>query len=273
MISGVSLEGTHYFYDNPLASEGEHHRQDWFGCACCPPNFARLLASLGDYIYAQSDTGGGGTPVCRGRGALLFGGRQVTLRSQRRLSVGRRGSLRIDVEQPARFGLRLRLPGWCAEPRCAINGAAGGPHGSVESGYARIERQWQQRRYGRARSADDGPAPVRPSRDSRRRRTGRDPARAADLLPGRRRQRCRRSTRWGCRATPSSKHAGEAELLGGVVTLSGTAARDEQEDWTELYRAAPPRQVDTTIVAVPYYAWDNRDPGPMAVWIRESWRS
>ena len=56
VISGVSLDGEAFFYDNPLASDGKHHRQGWFSCPCCPPNLARLLASLGDYIYAQSDT-------------------------------------------------------------------------------------------------------------------------------------------------------------------------------------------------------------------------
>ena len=56
VLSGVSLDGTKFFYDNPLASVGKHHRQEWFGCACCPPNLARLLASLGQYVYSQSDT-------------------------------------------------------------------------------------------------------------------------------------------------------------------------------------------------------------------------
>src|SRR5690606_6215062 len=56
VISGVSLDGESFFYDNPLASLGGHHRQAWFSCPCCPPNLARLVASLGNYIYAQNSS-------------------------------------------------------------------------------------------------------------------------------------------------------------------------------------------------------------------------
>jgi len=54
VLSGVSLDGKRFFYVNPLASAGGHHREDWFGCACCPPNVARLLASLGGLLYATA---------------------------------------------------------------------------------------------------------------------------------------------------------------------------------------------------------------------------
>ena len=54
VLSGVSLDGEKFFYENPLASVGKHHRQEWFGCACCPPNIARLLASLGQYVYSRN---------------------------------------------------------------------------------------------------------------------------------------------------------------------------------------------------------------------------
>ena len=54
VLSGVAQDGTKFFYVNPLESAGQHHRQGWFGCACCPPNVARTLASLGGYAYATS---------------------------------------------------------------------------------------------------------------------------------------------------------------------------------------------------------------------------
>src|SRR5207247_1042721 len=55
VLAGVSLDGKKFFYVNPLASTGNHHRSDWFGCACCPPNEARTLASLGGYAYGVTD--------------------------------------------------------------------------------------------------------------------------------------------------------------------------------------------------------------------------
>ena len=268
-LSGASLEGTHYFYANPLASKGEHHRQEWFGCACCPPNFARLLASLGNYLYAQSDSEAVVHLYAAGQARFVFDGRPVVLRISGDYPWDGAVRIEIDVEQPARFGLRLRIPEWCAEPSLRINGATVDLNGSVERGYARVERQW--------RSGDtvelDLPMTVR--------RLYAHPAIAADAG----RVALQRGPLIYCLegvdngsaldtlGLPSDAELEarwQAELLGGVVTLSGTAARDEQEDWTGLYRAAPSRQVDTTIVAVPYYAWDNRDPGPMAVWIRES---
>ena len=56
-ISGVSLDGSDFFYVNPLASYGEHHRTPWFECPCCPPNLGRILASLGNYVYSTSAGG------------------------------------------------------------------------------------------------------------------------------------------------------------------------------------------------------------------------
>src|SRR5918994_2723190 len=57
VLPGISLDGEHYFYENPLADDGSHRRQPWFYCACCPPNIARLLASLPGYFYSTSSEG------------------------------------------------------------------------------------------------------------------------------------------------------------------------------------------------------------------------
>src|SRR5678809_592417 len=56
-LDGLSLSGDKFFYDNPLASNGQHQRREWFGTACCPANIARLVASVGSYIYGKSDNG------------------------------------------------------------------------------------------------------------------------------------------------------------------------------------------------------------------------
>lgn len=55
VLAGISMDGTRFSYDNPLASLGDHHRQAWFGVACCPPNVARLITSLGRYAYTQGE--------------------------------------------------------------------------------------------------------------------------------------------------------------------------------------------------------------------------
>lgn len=55
LISGVSLSGDHFFYPNPLESEGQHARSEWFGCACCPSNICRFMPSIPGYVYAHKD--------------------------------------------------------------------------------------------------------------------------------------------------------------------------------------------------------------------------
>ena len=54
-LAGVSLAGDRFFYVNPLESNGDHHRQAWYGCACCPSQISRFLPSIGNYIYGTSD--------------------------------------------------------------------------------------------------------------------------------------------------------------------------------------------------------------------------
>ena len=170
VISGVSLDGEAFFYDNPLASDGTHHRQGWFSCPCCPPNLARLLASLGDYVYAQSDTEAVVHLYVQGAGQFQLGGQSGDAAPGDALPLGWRGGDPGGVEQPARFGLRLRLPGWCAAPRLTVNGAPVDLAGTVEDGYARIERDLAGWRRGCARPADAGRAGLRPPGGRRRRR-------------------------------------------------------------------------------------------------------
>jgi len=179
VISGVSLDGERYFYENPLVSNGAHHRQEWFGCACCPSNLSRLLASLGGYAYSQSAPEGVAPGPRAGRKSsgegyvfalhLYIGGRvetvlpngcPLTLRIETRYPW--EGTVRIGVEPgtPSEFELRLRIPGWCRNHSLAVNGEAVEASGDVgavrrtadyparpltcvcDRGYARLTRLW-----------------------------------------------------------------------------------------------------------------------------------
>ena len=267
VLSGVSLDGTQFFYENPLASTGAHHRQDWFGCACCPPNIARLLASLGTYLYGQSATELAVHLYVQGTAKLAVAGQTVTLTQSTEYPWSGRVSLQVSPEQTASFSLRLRLPAWCQNPEVSLNGEA--VTLITERGYAVLEREWQ--------SGDtvvlDLPMTVQ--------RVYADPRVAAD----RGRAALRRGPMVYCleaadngtdleaiilpREAELSAHF-EPGLLGGVTVLRGTAYRLPREgDAHALYGTEPPRLVPAAITAVPYYAWDNRAPGEMLVWIRE----
>ena len=112
ILSGISLSGDRFFYPNPLASFGQHERVPWFGCACCPPNVARILASVPEYMYAE---GAGKVYV------NLFAQGTARIRSGRPgLEIVQtteypwKGDVKIEVrpEKTETFTLYVRIPGW-----------------------------------------------------------------------------------------------------------------------------------------------------------------
>ncbi len=141
VLSGIGLDGKKFFYVNPLMSRGGHHRQEWFGCACCPPNVARLLASLGQYVYS---TGGDGLYVhlyVAGRGTLKVAGQEVTLRQEGEYPWHGRMRFVVEAAAPAKFDLLLRVPGWCRRHTVKINGKPAVRR--MSKGYVRLQRRWQ----------------------------------------------------------------------------------------------------------------------------------
>jgi DUF1680 family protein len=266
VLSGVSLDGQAFFYDNPLASAGGHHRQPWFSCPCCPPNLARLLASLGGYVYAQSATEAVVHLYVHGAGQFQFGDQEITLTQTTSYPWDGAVALRVALERPAAFGLRLRIPGWCSAATVAINGAPVNP--ALESGYLRIERTWRdgdtialelpmaiERVYAHpAIAADIGQVALQ-----------RGPLvycieQADHAVP---------IDRIALPDTAELTHRYEPDLLGGVVTIGGTAAAFDDTGWEDaLYRTVRPSARPCALRAIPYYAWDQREPGAMRVWIQ-----
>ena len=241
--------------------------QAWFGCACCPPNLARLLASLGQYVYSQGDEDVAVHLYVQGHADLTVGGQPVTLSQTTDYPWDGSVTLTVAPEQPAQFRLRLRLPEWCRDPRLSVNAEAVSP--PTEAGYAVLEREWQ--------AGDtvtlEMPMPVervyatpKVRQDRGHVALQRGPVvyclEAADnggdlealVLP--------REGTW--------EPAFEPDLLSGVTILRGTAARVSEDGWDgTLYRTEPPAASPVAVTAVPYFAWDNRAPGEMRVWVRE----
>ena len=111
-LDGLSLSGDRFFYGNPLASRGQHQRREWFGTACCPANIARLVASLGDYIYGSNENAvyvnlyvGSNTTVNLKNGA-------VRINMETNYPWEGNVKLSIDPVKKSNFALHLRLPGW-----------------------------------------------------------------------------------------------------------------------------------------------------------------
>ena len=163
VLAGVSLDGKRFFYVNPLESQGHHHRSPWFGCACCPPNVARTLASLGGYAYAVGDDALWVNLYIQGSANATVGGRKVTLDVTTDYPWDGKVVLKPRVERTAKFELRLRVPGWCEGATVAVGGEKVAQP-TIDRGYHRPGSRVEGRRRGRAGPADAREAGSRPTR-------------------------------------------------------------------------------------------------------------
>lgn len=268
VISGVSLDGEKFFYDNPLESWGDHHRQEWFDCACCPPNIARLIASVGGYVYSQTESDAYVHLYVQGTGELRLGDQKVLLRQKTDYPWDGRIKISVEPEQATVFGLNLRIPGWSRKAEILVNGESIDVNANSKKGYSRIEREWK--------SGDTVeiafPMPIE--------RIVANPAVREDIGH----VALQRGPIIYCLekvdhdvplhqiVLPTEadlKVEFDEELLGGVAVITGEAKTLDASDWNdELYRNTTVKMKSCRITAVPYYAWDNRSPGEMRVWIR-----
>lgn len=274
VLPGVSLDGRGYFYENPLASDGSHWRRPWFPCACCPPNAARLLASLPGYHYSVSDEGVWVHLYAEGTASpVLPDGQRMDLAQHTRYPWD--GDVSIEVRSEGRFTLYVRVPAWCESGAgLEVNGRAHEADPRPGS-YVAVDRAWQ---------AGDRvdlhlPMPVRrvESHPYLFENAGRVALMRGPLLyclegadhPGLDPRDV---------VLPAGSELEDVfcpDVLGGVVVLRGAAdVLPPDAGWEDrLYRTAGTCHLSTgqaaaNLTAIPYYAWANREPGPMQVWLR-----
>jgi len=273
-LSGVSLDGKKFFYVNPLESHGNHHRREWYGCACCPTNVVRVLPSVPGYVYATDADGIYVNLYAAGTARIDHPKGKVTLTQETRYPWDGAVRIRVEPERPTEFTLALRIPAW-ALGRTRTEGlyrlAPAGPLspvtlrvdgravevGDPADGYARIRRTWKKG------DAVELVLPMPVCRVYAHEKVEADRGRVA----------LQRGPIVYCFEgcdNPDLPHAylpadariraeHRPDLLGGVTVLVAEAKvrRDDGPD-------TPVR-----LTAVPYYAWDHREPGPMMVWIPE----
>lgn len=270
-LSGISLDGKTYFYQNPLQSDGTDRRQSWFECACCPSNIARLLSSLGSYFYSISR---------EGLWVHLYGKSKLTtnIDKERKVILTQitnypwSGDINIKVspDTETSFTLFLRIPAWCEKAEVLVNGEY--VEKSVRLGsYLPISRVWKQGdevQLNLSMSVDFLETHPHSSNNGRL-AISRGPLiyciEAADhqgvdvfdilLSPD----------------TAFSPHF-KPDLLGGVGVLRGKGLLRDKSEWErKLYHIYQKGQKTKSkpfpITAIPYFAWANREPGKMLVWI------
>lgn len=244
-LAGISLDGDRFFYVNPLESLGNHHRQAWYGCACCPSQICRFLPSIGNYIYGVSDDAIWVNLYIGDKADVRFGGKNLTLTQETRYPWEGAVKLTVGTRSAVKADMRLRIPGWCKSYVIKVNGAEVNPE--VESGYAVLPGRWKD---GDVIELDmDMPvelvaADPRTKEDEGMRAVQRGPLvyciEEVDNKDG--------FDELAISEDAEFTTAFQKDLLKGVVTIDAKAC-------------------GKTLKYIPYYSWDNREAGKMKVWV------
>lgn len=275
VISGMGLDGKKFFYVNPLEVNtdisgvipGYKHvlpqRTDWYDCACCPPNLVRILTSLGTFAYSEND---------QTIYSHLFVGGKVNLKNADITLTTKypwEGYLhyRIQSKNKREFEIAIRLPGWVPEYEVKVNGKKVDTEGKIRNGYIYLKRIWGENDYidfvfkvvtrriysHTAVRANSGcVAYMRGPFVYCFEGTDNGEGLSAVRIP---------------RMAPVTKEVVSTGCLEGLTILKLKGLRLKSED--TLYSMLPPVESETTLTAIPYFAWGNRELNDMRVWMYE----
>ena len=243
-LAGISLGGDRFFYVNPLESKGDHHRQEWYGCACCPSQLSRFLPSIGNYIYASSDDALWVNLYIGNTGQIRIGETDILLTQETDYPWDGSVKLTISTSQPLEKEIRLRIPNWCKTYDLSINGKR--INVSEEKGYAVI-KDWKSQDV--IALDMDMPVEIVAADPHVKENFGKRAIQRGPLVY------CMEEIDNPVyfdqiQLSPSTtfQTAFASDILNGIKTIK-TNGRAQSATF------------------IPYYAWDNRKAGKMRVWI------
>lgn len=243
-LAGISLGGDRFFYVNPLESKGDHHRQEWYGCACCPSQLSRFLPSIGNYIYASSDDALWVNLYIGNTGQIRIGETDILLTQETDYPWDGSVKLTISTSQPLEKEIRLRIPNWCKTYDLSINGKR--INVSEEKGYTVI-KDWKSQDV--IALDMDMPVEIVAADPHAKENFGKRAIQRGPLVY------CMEEIDNPVyfdqiQLSPSTtfQTAFASDILNGIKTIK-TNGRAQSATF------------------IPYYAWDNRKAGKMRVWI------
>ncbi len=273
-MSGASLDGERFFYVNPLACDPSgtlangkrlEPRPEWFGCSCCPPNVARLRASLGQYFYECDQENIWINLYNENEFEHIIGDTPVVLRQETNYPWCGKIKITVNPASPVKLKLHLRIPQWCESAQLSLND--NGVNLDIDNGYAVLDRAWiagDQLELNLDMPVQMVYANPKVRHDCGRLALQRGPLvyclEEVDNGPDLNTIRIPRNVVFETET--------ENDLLNGVVTLTADAEKQAQPSDEKLYSTVRPEYQSCRIKAVPYYAWGNRRFGEMLVWIR-----
>ncbi|SER90789.1 hypothetical protein SAMN04487944_112103 [Gracilibacillus ureilyticus] len=278
-LSGISLDGKGYFYVNPLevwphTANCRHDmgtvkstRQQWFGCACCPPNIARLLASLGQYIYSANNSEIYVHLFIGSKTSFVIDNQEININQTSHYPWLGDVKFELSLDKPTEFSVAIRIPGWCNKVKFQVNGQE--MEAPVVKGYAKLEKEWKNGDV--VEVLFDMPVEVVRSHPEVRVNAGKVALQRGPLVY------CMEEADNGANlqdirifTNQIFQAAFEPDLLKGVTTIKAKAlATDKTKVKNQLYTTEVVPVVEKEVKAIPYYAWSNRGENEMTVWIRE----
>lgn len=246
-LAGISLEGNMFFYENPLESDGTHHRQAWYGCACCPSQISRFLPSIGNYIYCLSGNDVFVNLYIGSSTIIEFPDDNLEIVQTTNYPWEGEVKLTINPAKPVKFGLKLRVPAWCEKYSIVVNGKKQ-INQDVEKGYIVLNRKWK--------SSDivvlnlEMPVNIEKADDR--------------VLADLGKRAIQRGPLVYCMEQTDNKLINFDSISISSETKFETLSGDSIQNKLRLIKAV---QNDKTFILIPYYAWDNREAGKMKVWL------
>jgi DUF1680 family protein len=267
LLSGISLNGKEYFYVNPLEDNGEHRRKPWFACACCPPNIARLIASIPGYMYTTSEEGIWVHLYGENEAKIPWGDKEIKLIEK--TNYPWEGNIELEIKTEGEYKIFLRIPSWAKGYTIKINGNKINTK-EVKNGYIEMENQWKE--GDKINLELPMEIEIIESHPKVKDNVGKVAIKRGPIVY------CMEQVDnpWGdpryMEIADYNLKAEPSEILEGIVIIKGKGKIVDSRIWeNNLY--LPKEEVERNkkeveFITIPYYAWANREKGPMTVWIR-----
>ncbi|WP_395299704.1 MULTISPECIES: glycoside hydrolase family 127 protein [Enterobacter] len=280
VLGGMALDGKHFFYVNPLEVHPKtlafNHiydhvkpvRQRWFGCACCPPNIARVLTSLGHYIYTVRQDALFINLYVGNDVVIPVGDETLALRIGGNYPWQEAVKIEIVSPSPVKHTLALRLPDWCAAPEVSLNGEDAA--GEISRGYIYLTRNWQEGDVVTLTL----PMPVRRvyGNPQVRQQAGKVALQRGPLVYCL--EEADNGTNLHNLSLPPDSTFRVFEGKGifahkMLIQAEGTGCHTKDTDALWHYDRPPVQRHPQTLTFIPWFSWANRGEGEMRIWVDE----
>ncbi|WP_078060041.1 glycoside hydrolase family 127 protein [Gracilibacillus timonensis] len=247
-LAGYSLSGDTFFYENPLESDGSHHRVAWFDTSCCPTQISRFIPSIGQYVYTYAEKEVWVNLFMESKSTIPLPEGSLRLHQKTSYPWDEKVEISIETQQPCDISLNIRVPGWCRTLKLFYNDQLVDDY-VMEKGYISLNRHWQN--GDKLTIYFDMPVETMKAHPLVKENVGKIALQRGPLVY------CVEQTdnqlpveNIAVQEDTSYVLEDKLEWLNGGVLLKGIN-----------------KNSGVSFSAIPYYAWDNREAGSMKVWL------